>query len=1204
MPGLTDYGFSQHNRKPEWDIDAQMIDMDSQVPAWGIDDFQIDDLSVNKLKTGTISSRQITLSVTPTEGDVYIASGKTDFDNSATGFILGVDDSDSDLPKFYIGTTTQYLNFTGSQVNIAGTLTASEIHIPDEDTTANSFHVESDGDSFWGCTQSDFTSDNDNASAYVLKTGVAKFQSVTLTGSVVLDSLGAGSDLDGQYLTDVTVSNIKRTMLQEVNLLLNKYSDFEQIVDGTTLPGDGSTRDITTSAYYFGTRCLNLITSNGSDSAYLASSTSDYNIPLLSSTKYIVSFYAKGASGGEQVRAVILQDDTGSKVGDDKTITTSWVRYYSAISTDGSVTDSGLVFLQGRSNGTIYLDGIQVELASTASSPEPSAYKPGALSSLLVDHLVANSSYAGEFVANTANIKDAIITDAKIDTLGVNKLTAGTITSKAITLAVSAGTGDVKIQGGKTDFGDTTAGFILGLDDSDSDNPKFEMGDATDSVNMDNGSITITGTINANAGDFTGSLNLGDGSTASGTITMNIANGQGDCYIAAGKSDFTNAAAGFILGQDDSDSDKAKLYVGDSSSYLNWDGSSLTIAGTLTIGSIPNLPGDENLVAYFPFEGAAIDNSRSPLTITTANDTYVAGQSGQALSANGSTTAIYATDATKIQNIFDSGGSISAWIYVDSDGENDFGRIADKDLAGSDGWAFYVSDESGGEVKLKFYQRFSSNEGTWQTTSTEIATGEWTHVVVTYNNDSTSNNALLYVNSVSVTVTETTVPDGTRSDDTGNDLYVSNRSGSDRTFDGEMDELRFYNDILTANEVKALYLYPSGTKPDTFLQHWGHSSDVTQIDGGNIYANTVTATQIAATTITTTELNFTPVQDTDVIAKINASAEGITIDADNISITGATTFTAGWAAATNAEDDIDALNTTNGPAEASADVTSANTANDTTNVNSLASTTLIVGGKIGTNLVEAAAINVTDLAAINADLGTVTAGSITTASITIADAVIFGSTATGTVELRANTLFERYIAVGSKDDGATETIGGGCTLTRDLLQTRLNSATGNTVRLTTDTFGPINSTPNWSNDFEVIMFANTETNVTQDIFLGAMDNTVTNVPADATSTAPHIGFFVHDEKLYASNANNTTQTKTEITGITFTNWNYYRFEFDSGTNIKFYVNDTLEATHTTNLPTGSYTNQSPMLYMGIECQSGAADQSMLVSNNYSVLVTV
>jgi len=63
------------------------------------------------------------------------------------------------------------------------------------------------------------------------------------------------------------------------------------------------------------------------------------------------------------------------------------------------------------------------------------------------------------------------------------------------------------------------------------------------------------------------------------------------------------------------------------------------------------------------------------------------------------------------------------------------------------------------------------------------------------------------------------------------------------------------------------------------------------ITAAEIAADTITAAQIASTTITTSELSFTPVQDTDVIASINASAEGITIEGDNLTINADTTFT-------------------------------------------------------------------------------------------------------------------------------------------------------------------------------------------------------------------------------------------------------------------------------------------------------------------------
>lgn len=77
-----------------------------------------------------------------------------------------------------------------------GNLIAGELHIPDENTTADSFHVATDGDSWWGATESSFNADNDNAAAYILKDGVAKFQTVTLTGAVEISGIANNTNTD------------------------------------------------------------------------------------------------------------------------------------------------------------------------------------------------------------------------------------------------------------------------------------------------------------------------------------------------------------------------------------------------------------------------------------------------------------------------------------------------------------------------------------------------------------------------------------------------------------------------------------------------------------------------------------------------------------------------------------------------------------------------------------------------------------------------------------------------------------------------------------------------------------------------------------------------------------------------------------------------------------------------------------------------
>lgn len=72
----------------------------------------------------------------------------------------------------------------------------------------------------------------------------------------------------------------------------------------------------------------------------------------------------------------------------------------------------------------------------------------------------------------------------------------------------------------------------------------------------------------------------------------------------------------------------------------------------------------------------------------------------------------------------------------------------------------------------------------------------------------------------------------------------------------------------------------------TNVEGWKHASDVTKIDGGDIYTNSITATQIAAGTITATEISG---DQLDVVATKTGTLnvdEYITVGITNIKIDG------------------------------------------------------------------------------------------------------------------------------------------------------------------------------------------------------------------------------------------------------------------------------------------------------------------------------
>lgn len=93
--------------------------------------------------------------------------------------------------------------------------------------------------------------------------------------------------------------------------------------------------------------------------------------------------------------------------------------------------------------------------------------------------------------------------------------------------------------------------------------------------------------------------------------------------------------------------------------------------------------------------------------------------------------------------------------------------------------------------------------------------------------------------------------------------------------------------------------------------------------------------------------------------------------------------------------------------------------------------------------------------------------------------------------------------------------------------------------------------------------------------------------AQTDTTNGEIRFVANGTSLFAQNANGTATATDISSGITLTQWNTYEIIYNVGTNILFYVNGTLRATHTTNMPTtgtprlcyGANTNNRAVSFM-------------------------
>src|SRR3990167_2758385 len=144
---LEQLGFDQFHRRDSF-LFPEQIHPQGQIPDLGFSAEKIEYVHVESILAGTITSQAITLAVLAGDGDVKIQAGKTDFNSTATGFILGLDDSDNDEVKLNIGDATSYLDWnvtTADTLTIAGSVTATSGAIGGWNITATTLYALASG---------------------------------------------------------------------------------------------------------------------------------------------------------------------------------------------------------------------------------------------------------------------------------------------------------------------------------------------------------------------------------------------------------------------------------------------------------------------------------------------------------------------------------------------------------------------------------------------------------------------------------------------------------------------------------------------------------------------------------------------------------------------------------------------------------------------------------------------------------------------------------------------------------------------------------------------------------------------------------------------------------------------------------------------------------------------------------------------------
>ena len=204
------------------------------------------------------------------------------------------------------------------------------------------------------------------------------------------------------------------------------------------------------------------------------------------------------------------------------------------------------------------------------------------------------------------------------------------------------------------------------------------------------------------------------------------------------------------------------------------------------------------LISHWTFDASSSVDDVGSNDGTDTDVSYVDGKFGKAASFNATTSKIVVSADTSIDANSVGTFGLSAQIFVDSDGENDVGRIFAKWSGANVGYRLCVHSESSSTVKVSWEVGYATTNALIISTTT-ISTGAWHRIVAVSNADKSLD---LYFDGAIATYATDTTGSGTVGDDSSVDLTIGNETAAAaKTFDGEIDDVRFYNSARTDAEI-------------------------------------------------------------------------------------------------------------------------------------------------------------------------------------------------------------------------------------------------------------------------------------------------------------------------------------------------------------------------------------------------------------------
>lgn len=176
--------------------------------------------------------------------------------------------------------------------------------------------------------------------------------------------------------------------------------------------------------------------------------------------------------------------------------------------------------------------------------------------------------------------------------------------------------------------------------------------------------------------------------------------------------------------------------------------------------------------------------------------------------------------------------TISVWIYPNSIGQNNAGRIVDRTNAGlTEGVALLLSATNAVQFNV-----FGSTTLIRKTDNNLITPSAWNHVLVTWTASTTATNAKIYINGTEATY-QTTTNGASLGNNAADTTRLGNNANSNRTFDGIINEVAIWNSVVSVDDINNLSnsrikRFPLQVSPSNLKAYWaiGNAGDGSTAD--------------------------------------------------------------------------------------------------------------------------------------------------------------------------------------------------------------------------------------------------------------------------------------------------------------------------------------------------------------------------------------